>query len=385
LRYSKGAPGKARAAAQPAAPLTVKYIDEYRDGDLARQYAQAIAQRVTRPWSIMEICGGQTHSIVKSGLDAMLPEGFTLLHGPGCPVCVTPLELIDKAVEIAARPEVTFCSFGDMLRVPGSHADLFSVKAGGGDVRMVYSPLEALKVARENPGREVVFFAVGFETTAPANGMAVCQARREGLKNFSVLVSHVLVPPAMEAILTSPANRVQAFLAAGHVCTVMGFAEYEPIAEKHHVPIVVTGFEPVDILQGILMTVQQLESGRAAVENQYARSVRREGNPHARQLLREVFQVIPRKWRGIGEIPGSGLGLTAAYAEYDAERRFGLADRSVAEPADCLSGLVLQGVKKPVECPAFGSRCTPEHPLGATMVSNEGACAAYYRYRRPTV
>ncbi len=331
----------------------------------------------------MEICGGQTHAILKFGVDELLPDRVTLVHGPGCPVCVTPLEMIDKAIEIASRPGVIFCSFGDMLRVPGSREDLFSVKSRGGDVRIVYSPVEAARLAGEHPDRPVVFFAVGFETTAPANAMAVLQAHRDKLTNFSLLVSHVLVPPALEAILSSPANRVQAFLAAGHVCTVMGYEEYEPVALKYRVPIVVTGFEPLDILQGIHMALQQLESGRAEVENQYARSVRRQGNPAARQVLREVFEVVPRKWRGLGEIPRSGLGLRAPYAAFDAEKKFNLEDRVVPEPAECMSGLVLQGVKKPHECPAFGARCTPEHPLGATMVSNEGACAAYYRYRRP--
>ncbi len=360
----------------------MKFIDEYRGGEQAAQFARAMARRVTRPWTVMEVCGGQTHAIVKFGVDELLPKGVELVHGPGCPVCVTPLELIDKAIEVASRAGVVFCSFGDMLRVPGSRGDLFSVKAAGGDVRIVYSPLDAVKAARENPGREVVFFAVGFETTAPANAMAVIQARREGLKNFSILVSHVLVPPAMEAILSSPSNRVQGFLAAGHVCAVMGYEDYEPIARKHRVPIVVTGFEPLDILQGLHLLLEQLESGRAAVENQYARAVRREGNLPARRILSEVFRVIPRKWRGVGEIPASGYGLAEAYADFDAEKRFGVADHSVQEPADCISGLILQGVKKPHDCPAFGSVCTPEHPLGATMVSNEGACAAYYRYRR---
>jgi hydrogenase expression/formation protein HypD len=361
----------------------MRFIDEYRDAALARQYAGAIRRATTRPWTLMEVCGGQTHAIVKFGVDELLPPELTLVHGPGCPVCVTPLEQIDRALEIAGRPNVTFCSFGDMLRVPGSRTDLLSLKAGGADVRIVYSPLDAVKLARENPQREVVFFAVGFETTAPPNAMSVYQARREGLTNFSLLVSHVLVPPAMEAILGSPTNRVQGFLAAGHVCAVMGYTEYVPIAETYRVPIVVTGFEPVDILQGILMCVEQLESGRAEVENQYSRAVRREGNRPAQDIVRQVFRVVPRKWRGVGEIPQSGLGLAEAYAAYDAERKFGVTAVTAAESPDCISGLVLQGVKKPHECPAFGSRCTPEHPLGATMVSNEGACAAYYRYRRP--
>jgi hydrogenase expression/formation protein HypD len=360
----------------------VKYIDEYRDQDSAERFASAIACLTTRPWTIMEVCGGQTHAIVKFGIDELLPKEITLVHGPGCPVCVTPLELIDKAIEIAFRPGVIFCSFGDMLRVPGSEMDLLAVKANGGDVRIVYSPLDAVKIARENPSREVVFFAVGFETTAPANAMAVFQADQQELHNFSLLVSHVLVPPAMEAILASPRNCVQGFLAAGHVCTVMGFTEYGPIAEKYRVPIVVTGFEPLDILQGVYMCVQQLEQGRAEVENQYTRSVRREGNQVAQRLIRDVFRVIPRKWRGVGEIPCSGFALSEKYADFDAERRFGVADYTAEESGECISGLILQGVKKPQECPGFGTRCTPEHPLGATMVSSEGACAAYYQYRR---
>jgi len=360
----------------------MKFVDEYRDKEGAERYAAALAKITTRPWTIMEVCGGQTHAIVKFGIDELLPPLVTLVHGPGCPVCVTPLELIDKAIQIAMRPGVIFCSFGDMLRVPGSAYDLLSVKAGGGDVRIVYSPLDAVKIARENPGREVVFFAVGFETTAPANAMAVFQAEREGLRNFSMLVSHVLVPPAMEAILSSPRNRVQGFLAAGHVCTVMGYTEYFPIAAKYRVPIVVTGFEPLDILQGVYLTVKQLEEGRAEVENQYTRVVRKEGNEPAMHIVREVFRIIPRKWRGVGEIPQSGFGLAEKYAGFDAEQRFGVAEYTAEESSECISGLILQGEKKPNECPAFGTRCTPEHPLGATMVSNEGACAAYYRYRR---
>lgn len=361
----------------------MKYLDEYRDADLAKAYAAEIHRITTRPWKIMEVCGGQTHAIVKFGIDELLPKAITLIHGPGCPVCVTPLEVIEKALEIAARPEVIFCSFGDMLRVPGSKTDLLSIKANGGDVRMVYSPLDAVKIAEQHPTKEVVFFAVGFETTAPATCMAVMQAAHKGLKNFSLLVSHVLVPPAIEAILSSRECLVQAFLAAGHVCAVMGYTEYEPIAAKYHVPIVVTGFEPLDILQGVLMCVQQLEEGRAEVQNQYSRAVRKDGNQPAQHLIQEVFQVVPRKWRGVGAIPRSGMGLKPAFASFDAEKRFGLADRTVDEPAECMSGLVLQGLKKPHECPAFGTRCTPEHPLGATMVSSEGACAAYYRYRRP--
>jgi hydrogenase expression/formation protein HypD len=360
----------------------MKYIDEFRDRASSERFAIAIAKTVTRAWTVMEVCGGQTHAIVKFGIDALLPKEITLVHGPGCPVCVTPLELIDKAIEIASDKNVIFCSFGDMLRVPGTKKDLFAVKAAGGDVRIVYSPLDSIEIARENPDKQIVFFAVGFETTAPANAMAVFQAYQQRLPNFSLLVSHVLVPPAMEAILSSPMNRVQGFLAAGHVCTIMGYTEYAPIAEKYHVPIVVTGFEPLDILQGVYICVQQLERGEAKVENQYTRSVRPQGNSKAQELIREVFCVIPRKWRGVGEIPQSGFTLREKYAEYDAERRFGVATYTAEESGECISGLILQGVKKPHECPAFGHRCTPERPLGATMVSSEGACAAYYRYRR---
>jgi hydrogenase expression/formation protein HypD len=360
----------------------MKYIDEYRDPDAAAGFARALAKITTRPWTLMEVCGGQTHSIVKFGVDDLLPKGVTLVHGPGCPVCVTPLELIEKAIEIAARPGVIFCSFGDMLRVPGRTKDLLSVKAEGGDVRIVYSPLDAVGIAREHPERQVVFFAVGFETTAPANAMAVYQADAQGIANFSLLVSHVLVPPAMEAILSSPSNRVEGFLAAGHVCTVMGYTEYEPIARRYHVPIVVTGFEPLDLLQGVYMCVKQLEEGRAEVENQYARAVSRAGNRPAQDLVRTVFRVVPRKWRGVGEIPESGLALTERYAAFDAESRFDVAAMTEEEPSECISGLILQGLKKPHDCPAFGTACTPEHPLGATMVSSEGACAAYFRYRR---
>jgi len=360
----------------------MKYLDEYRDAATARTLAGAIARATTRPWTIMEVCGGQTHAIVRFGIDTLLPPHITLLHGPGCPVCVTPLEVLDQAVAIASRPDVIFCSFGDMLRVPGSTSDLFQVKSNGGDVRIVYSPIDALQIARENPKKEVVFLAVGFETTAPANAMAVHRAKEEGIANFSVLVSHVLVPPAMEAILSSRKNRVQGFLAAGHVCTIMGYTEYEPLARKYHVPIVVTGFEPLDILQGVHMCVQQLEEGRAEVENQYVRSVRREGNVPARALLSEVFTVVPRKWRGIGEIPASGLGLAPPYVAFDAARRFEVDRHTAEENPECISGLILQGIRKPQECSAFGTKCTPLHPLGATMVSSEGACAAYYKYRR---
>lgn len=360
----------------------MKYIDEYRDATAAQHFAEAIRKVTTRPWTLMEVCGGQTHAIVKFGVDELLPPEINLLHGPGCPVCVTPVELIDKAVEIASQPNVIFTSFGDMLRVPGTGSDLLACKAAGADVRMVYSPLDAFKLAQANPDKQVVFFAVGFETTAPANAMSVYLAKQQGVTNFSLLVSHVLVPPAVEAILSSPRNRVQGFLAAGHVCTVVGYNEYEPLAAKYKVPFVVTGFEPLDILQGIYMTVKQLEEGRAEVENQYARAVQRDGNIPAQKIMREVFAVSDRKWRGIGQIPQSGLGLSAEYAEFDAERRFGVADYTAEESSECISGLILQGEKKPNECPAFGKRCTPEHPLGATMVSTEGACAAYYRYRR---
>jgi hydrogenase expression/formation protein HypD len=338
---------------------------------------------LTQPWTLMEVCGGQTHAILRYGLDELLPPQVTLLHGPGCPVCVTPLEKIDRAVALASRPDVIFCSFGDMLRVPGTDRDLLSVKAAGGDVRIVYSPLDAVAIARENPGRQVIFFAIGFETTAPGNAMAVFQARREGLTNFTILVSHVLVPPALEAILGSPSCRVQGFLAAGHVCSVMGYEEYHPIARRYRVPIVVTGFEPLDLLQGIYLCLKQLEEGRAVVENQYTRVVTEAGNRAAQALVAQVFEVVPRAWRGIGEIPRSGLGLRAEYRAFDAEQRFDLSDIGERpEPAECVAGLVLQGLRKPNECSAFGARCTPEHPLGATMVSSEGACAAYYRHRR---
>lgn len=362
----------------------MRFLDEYRDADAVRRLAKAIDREVTRPWRIMEVCGGQTHAIVRFGIDELLPAKLTLIHGPGCPVCVTPVEQIDRAVLLARRPGVTLCTYGDMLRVPGSRGDLFSAKADGGDVRMVYSPLDALGVARQNPGREVVFFAVGFETTAPVHALAVRLARAEGLRNFSLLVSQVLVPPAMASILGSPHNRVQAFLAAGHVCTVMGLEEYRELCRRFEVPVVVTGFEPLDILRGVHACVRQLERGRAQVENAYERAVRDEGNPAARALLREVFEVVPRAWRGIGQIPDSGLRLAPAFADLDAERRFELAAEAPARESDeCQSGWILQGVKKPAECPAFGTRCTPDHPLGATMVSAEGACAAYYRYRGP--
>lgn len=359
----------------------MRYLHEFRDGEAVKRLAQAIANGTTRPWTIMEVCGGQTHSIVRYGIDTLLPSGITLVHGPGCPVCVTPLETIDKAIRIASKPGVVFCSFGDMLRVPGSTHDLLTVKANGGDVRVVYSPLDAVKIARDEPGKEVVFFAVGFETTAPANALAIVQAFQEGLKNFSVLVSQVLVPPAMKALLSSPQCRVQGFLAAGHVCAVMGYHEYLPVAEQYRVPIVVTGFEPVDLLQGVWMCLRQLEAGRFVVENQYSRSVRQEGNVAAQKLMQQVFRVTTRKWRGLGEIRDSGLMLQDTFRAYDAETRFNVVDVHAEESPECISGLILQGLKRPGECPAFGGPCTPEHPLGATMVSSEGACAAYYRYR----
>jgi hydrogenase expression/formation protein HypD len=360
----------------------MKYVDEYRDEAAARRFLDAIRATVTRPWRIMEVCGGQTHALVRFGIDELLPREIALLHGPGCPVCVTPSETIDRALAVAARPDVTFCSYGDMLRVPGTRGDLLGVKARGADVRVVYSALDAVAIARAEPAREVVFFAVGFETTAPAHAMAVLEAHRAGVKNFSILVAHVLVPPALGAILKGPERRVDAFLAAGHVCTIMGTTEYEPIAARHRVPIVVTGFEPLDLLQGIHMCVRQLEDGRAEVENQYARSVHADGNARARETIAEVFEVVPRKWRGMGPIEASGLGLRAKYAGHDAERKFAVDRLEAEEPRECISGLVLVGAKKPTDCAAFGTRCTPDAPLGATMVSSEGACAAYFRYKR---
>jgi hydrogenase expression/formation protein HypD len=360
----------------------MKYLAEYQDPDLARALIARIRATATRRWVLMEVCGGQTHTIVRQGIDELIERQVEMIHGPGCPVCVTPLEQIDRALHVATRREVIFTSFGDMLRVPGSHTDLFHVRAEGGDVRVVYSPLDAVDLARQHPDREVVFFAVGFETTAPANAMAVWRAHQLGITNFSVLVSHVTVPPAMTAILDSPDNRVQGFLAAGHVCTVMGWEEYEPLAERYRVPIVVTGFEPVDILEGIAMAVTQLEQGRYEVENQYARSVRRDGNRPAQELVARVFQIVDRQWRGVGTIPASGLGLRPAFAAFDAEAKFDLTGIRAEEPAACRAGDVLRGRLKPHECPAFGTECTPEHPLGAPMVSSEGACAAYYNYGR---
>jgi hydrogenase expression/formation protein HypD len=363
----------------------VKYLSEYRDADMAKAVLAEIRRTVTRPWVIMEICGGQTHAIMRYGLDELLPPEIELVHGPGCPVCVTPLEQIDKAMAIAGHPEVIFTSYGDMLRVPGSSQDLFSIRAAGGDVRVVYSPLDAVRVAQENPHRQVVFFAIGFETTAPANVMSVLQAQSLGLDNYSVLVSHVRVPPAMHVILGSPESRVQGFLAAGHVCAVMGYWEYPPIAEQYSVPMAVTGFEPLDILQGVLATVRQLEEGRAEVENAYQRVVTLEGNRPAQDVISRVFRSCDRKWRGIGIIPESGWCLRPEFAAFDAEGRFDVGDVQTEESPVCIAGLILQGLRKPPECPAFGTDCTPDHPLGATMVSAEGACSAYHRYGRAVV
>jgi hydrogenase expression/formation protein HypD len=360
----------------------MKYLDEYRNGRLAQVVINEIRRIQTRPWVIMEVCGGQTHSIVKHGIDRLLPEGIELVHGPGCPVCVTPLETIDKAHVIAVRPEVIFCSFGDMLRVPGSKGDLFTLKSQGADIRVVYSPLDCLKIARANPGKKVVFFAIGFETTAPANAMLVFRAQQEQVKNLSILVSHSLVPPSITYILQSPQNRVQGFLGPGHVCTIMGYREYEPISERYHVPVVITGFEPLDLLQGTLMTVRQLEAGTAVVENQYSRVLGREGNVPARKLVNSVFEVSDRKWRGVGWIPKSGYKLRWEYREHDAERLYEVKEIDTKEPAICISGQILKGIRKPHDCPAFGTACTPLTPLGATMVSAEGACAAYYAYGR---
>jgi hydrogenase expression/formation protein HypD len=360
----------------------MKYLDEYRDPAAAETMAGAIARTVTRPWTVMEVCGGQTHTIIKYGIDKILPPVVELVHGPGCPVCVTPLEMIDRAHAIASRPEVIFCSFGDMLRVPGSRGDLLQLKSQGSDVRVVYSPLDAVNLAAANPAKEVVFFAIGFETTAPPNAMAVWQARKRGLTNFSVLVSHVLVPPMITALLESPDNRVQGFLGPGHVCSVVGYEEYEPLAAEYNVPIVVTGFEPLDLLEGILRTVQQLESGRSAVDNQYGRAVRRGGNAASKRLIQDVFEVCDRKWRGVGRISLSGFKLRPEYQAHDAERRFAVEDIETEESPICISGQILKGLKKPHDCPAFGCACTPQTPLGATMVSSEGACAAYYAYGR---
>jgi hydrogenase expression/formation protein HypD len=361
----------------------MRHVDEYRDPAAVRAVVDRIRTSVTRPWTLMEVCGGQTHSILKFGMDELLPEAVRLVHGPGCPVCVTPLERIDRAIAIASRPDTIFCSFGDMLRVPGSRDDLLKVKARGGDVRIVYSPLDALRLARQNPDRKVVFFAVGFETTAPANAMAVHRAKAEGLSNFSVLVAHVLVPPALEALLSADGVEIQALLAPGHVCAVTGYRDYEPVAAKYRIPIVVTGFEPLDLLKGVLAAVEQLERGEAKVENQYPRAVVRDGNRAALRMIEEVFVVSDRSWRGMGEIPRSGYALSPAYAAHDGDIVFPVSGPAAAEPEECRSGLVLQGRLRPPDCPEFGVRCTPEHPLGATMVSSEGACAAYFQYRRP--
>lgn len=360
----------------------MQYVNEFRDGDLVEGVIAEIRRTVTRPWTLMEICGGQTHSIMRYGLDQLLPQEIELVHGPGCPVCVTPLEQIDRALAIAARPDVIFTSFGDMLRVPGSQEDLFSVRARGGQVKVVYSPLDAVRIAEENPDKQVVFFAIGFETTAPPNAMSVLQAQALGLKNYSVLVSHVCVPPAMHAILSSPLNRVQGFLAAGHVCTVMGYWEYPPIAQQYQVPITVTGFEPLDLVQGILMTVQMLEKGEVDVKNAYSRAVTYEGNRAAQAMIQKVFQPIDRNWRGIGTIPMSGWGLRPEFSDFDAKKRFEVGSIQTKESEVCIAGQILQGLKKPNECPAFGTLCRPEKPLGAPMVSSEGTCSAFYRYGR---
>lgn len=358
----------------------MRYLTEFRDSDVAKGVLREIRSTITRPWVLMEICGGQTHAIMRYGLEQLLPEEIELVHGPGCPVCVTPLEMIDRSIEIASQPGVIFTSYGDMLRVPGSERDLFSVRASGGDVRVVYSPLDALDIARQNPDQEIVFFAIGFETTAPANAMSIIQAAQLGIENFSVLVSHVRVPPAMKAILSSPANRVQGFLAAGHVCTVMGYWEYIPIAEQYQVPIVVTGFEPLDILQGILMAIKQLENNQSSVENAYTRLVTRGGNIPAQKIIHTTFSDCDQKWRGIGQIPSSGWCLRQEYERFNAVQRFNVMDIQPFESPLCIAGEILQGIKKPTDCDAFRTECTPEHPLGATMVSSEGACAAYYQY-----
>jgi hydrogenase expression/formation protein HypD len=358
----------------------MKYLTEYRDPELVEAFVKELHHITTRPWTIMEICGGQTHSLVKNGLLDMLPEQITMVHGPGCPVCVTPINIIDEAIALAQRPEVILCSFGDMMRVPGSHKSLLQAKAEGADVRMLYSPLEAVSLAQQNPQREVVFFAVGFETTAPANALSVVQAKAMGVNNYSILASHVLVPPAMEAILGDPENRIDAFLAAGHVCTIMGMEEYYPVAEKYKTPIVVTGFEPVDLLQGILMAVRQLEAGEYKVENQYSRAVMREGNRMAQETMSQVFEVTDRPWRGLGTIPASGYEVKGAYKQYNARVKFGLGDMGSIENTACISGDIMKGLKKPFDCPHFGKGCTPEHPIGAPMVSSEGACAAYFHY-----
>lgn len=360
----------------------MKYLDEFRDPEAAHRLARAIAATVTRPWTIMEICGGQTHALLRHGIDRLLPDGVSLLHGPGCPVCVTPAEAIDQAIALARRPGVTLCSFGDMLRVPGSSESLLAARASGAAIQMVYSPLDALALARAEPARQIVFFAIGFETTAPATAMAVLQAERENLSNFTLLCAHVLVPPAIETLLADPDTTINGFLAAGHVCTIMGWQQYHPIAARFGVPIVVTGFEPLDLLAGILACLQQLESGRAEVENRYGRSVRPDGNPHAQAAIARVFTPCDRGWRGLGRIPASGLALAPAYRRFDAQTRFALPTPADAPAGPCLSGDILRGLRKPTDCPQFASTCTPDHPLGPTMVSSEGACAAYHRYRR---
>jgi len=360
----------------------MKYLDEYRDARIAKAVLAEIEREARGNWVLMEICGGQTHTIMRYGLDELLPKNIEMVHGPGCPVCVTPLETIDKALELASRPDIILVSYGDMLRVPGSTTDLFAVKAKGGDVRIVYSPTEALKIARQNPDKGVVFLAIGFETTAPANAMAVWQARHEHIGNFSVLVSHVLVPPAIRALLTSPDCRVNGFIAPGHVCTVMGFSEYESLVRDFRIPIVVGGFEPVDLLESVRLLVRQLENGDAKVENQYVRSVNYQGNLPAQRVVAQVFEIADQKWRGIGMIPASGLRVREEFGDYDASRIYGLASITTEEPVECIAAQVLQGLKRPTECPAFGIRCTPQNPLGAPMVSSEGACAAYYNYRR---
>jgi hydrogenase expression/formation protein HypD len=374
--------GGGRAVRRGGGGGPVKYVEEFQDPELAARLLDQIRAAATRPWALMEVCGGQTHTIIRHGIDQLLPEQIELIHGPGCPVCVTPLEMIDKALAIAARPDVVFCSFGDMLRVPGSDRDLYRVRSEGGDVRVVYSPLDAIRIAQQNPDKQVVFFGIGFETTAPPNAMTVYQARKLGIRNFSMLVSHVRVPPAIDAVMNSPRCRVQGFLAAGHVCSVMGTGEYPALAERHRVPIVVTGFEPLDILEGVRRTVLQLERGEHRVENAYRRAVRPEGNPAACAMLDDVFEVTDRSWRGIGMIAASGWRLSERYREFDAEHRFAVAGMQTREPAACRAGEVLQGHLKPHQCEAFGTVCTPRTPLGATMVSNEGACAAYYLYRR---
>ena len=360
----------------------MRYVNEFRDGDLVQVVLEQIRQTVTRPWVLMEICGGQTHSIMRYGLDQLLPPEIELVHGPGCPVCVTPLEQIDRALAIAAQPDVIFTSFGDMLRVPGSQHDLYNIRASGGKVQVVYAPVDAVRIAQENPDKQVVFFAIGFETTAPANAMAILRARALGVKNFSVLVSQVRVPPAMHAILSAPENRVQGFLAAGHVCTIMGYWEYEPISARYRIPIVVTGFEPLDLVLGIQKTVEQLEKGTFEVQNAYSRVVSHAGNLPAQAMIEKVFEPVDRSWRGIGMIPQSGWGLRPEYDDLNAEKRFQVGHIQTRESELCIAGKILQGLKKPHDCSAFGSLCTPETPLGAPMVSSEGACSAFYRYGR---